>query len=442
MLPVVPLLLLFPACDPAADDSAGRHPGGDTAEPAPTAPSGQDLIATALTLDLAARAGAASLEVELADGADAVRLESGDLRIESVTLDGGRAQWDQEGARLRIPASPGVHTVVVNYTFLAHRDFDGWNPDGGYTFVWPYFCGNLFPCVSDPADGLTFTMDVSGTGGFTAVYPAEIPTDAPAYMPGVTVGLYTEARLGVTSAGTELYSYTLPGGAADGAAGTANLVAAFDYFESTYGPYRFGDRAGSVAVSWGGDAYGGMEHHPYWHVAAAHSRSEEVHVHEAGHGWFGDGVRIACWEDFTLSEGTTTYIAARALEQVGGPNLFPTYVEELDYVCDTSANTIAMPDTCGEIDILVDPLWSMVPYMKGACFYEDVADTIGADLLDTVIAEFYAEHGGEAATMEEMIAAIERAAPEHEAAVDQLVADWLTTRACPTDYAARCGAHQ
>ena len=42
-------------------------------------------------------------------------------------------------------------------------------------------------------------------------------------------------------------------------------------------------------------------------------------AHEAAHGWFGNGVRLRCWEDFVLSEGTASYLAARVLEEVAGP---------------------------------------------------------------------------------------------------------------------------
>nr|MBA3820833.1 hypothetical protein [Deltaproteobacteria bacterium] len=44
-------------------------------------------------------------------------------------------------------------------------------------------------------------------------------------------------------------------------------------------------------------------------------------AHEAAHGWFGDGVRLRCWEDFVLSEGTVSNLAARALAQVAGPTM-------------------------------------------------------------------------------------------------------------------------
>ncbi len=168
-------------------------------------------------------------------------------------------------------------------------------------------------------------------------------------------------------------------------------------------------------------------------------------MHEAAHGWFGDAVRLACWEDFVLSEGTVTYMAARGLEKAGGPDLWPAYVDDfLTPICEgRQVNAIVMPDTCNEIDFENDNLWSLATYMKGACFYEDVADEIGQELLDEAIAEFYQANMNQPATMRAMIETIHtKAGDAHTAAIDQLVQDWLLTLACPDDYAARCRAHE
>ena len=40
-------------------------------------------------------------------------------------------------------------------------------------------------------------------------------------------------------------------------------------------------------------------------------------------------------------------------------------------------NAMVLPDgTCNAIDFERDPIWSLTTYMKGACFYEEVADLI------------------------------------------------------------------
>lgn len=446
------ILLLLAACHPDAD-SPGRDPrppiavdsftdSADTGGP-PPGERPQDVLRTALSLDLTALTGQAEVTVLPASGARSVRLHVGDLAISAVTVnDAPVTGYTVASSMLDVPTADAdaEQRIGVTYTFAVHEGFNGWMASRGLTFTWPYFCGNLFPCDPDPADGQSFTLNVTGAAdGQTAVYPTAIPADAPSYMLGIAVGDYTETPLGTTAAGTAVSVWSLPGEEADVVVGTKNLVDAFDFLERTYGPYTFGNHVGSVSAPW--DDYGGMEHHPYWHIANWSLRSEEAHVHEAAHGWFGDGVRIACWEDLTLSEGTTTYITGRALNGVDGPNVFPMYVEELDTICreGSPANTVAMPGTCHVIDILEDPLWSMVPYMKGACFYQDLSHTIGEAELDAIIARFYADHVGGAATLQDMLDAISASVtPEQAAVADQLADDWLRNLDCPSDYAARC----
>ena len=105
-------------------------------------------------------------------------------------------------------------------------------------------------------------------------------------------------------------------------------------------------------------------------------------------------------------------------------------------------NTIVLPDTCNEIDFVNDYLWSLTTYMKGACFYEEVADVIGQEELDAVIGEFYTAHVGETARMQEMIDLIKAATDaSHQPAIDALVGDWLLSLECPENYAERCRTH-
>ena len=256
----------------------------------------------------------------------------------------------------------------------------------------------------------------------------------------VAVAKFTKLDLGATTKGTKISAWFLPGQDADAATGTAHLKQVFDFYEQTYGDYTFGPTAGSVSANWGPGDFGGMEHHPYWHIGMNDFKSEEVHAHEAAHGWYGDGVRIACWEDFVLSEGTVSYIAAHGLEQLG-VDVWPGYACELKYVCDPAngANTIALPTTCNAIDLLNDPLWSSVPYMKGAYFFRDVGTAIGAVVLDTALAEFYKANVGKPAKMQALIDHIKsKTDAMGQKAVDTLETTWLKTLDCPVDYTKLC----
>lgn len=431
-----------PALEPVTDAPVEVNVPEEPANPGPERPAAaanaaRELVDADLDLDLDARLGAVTLVVGASD-VPGLTLEKGDLTILSVEDHEGPLAFRVSGRQLDVgvPASKGTYQISIHYRFERHRAAVGWMPAHGVTFLWPTFCGNLFPCHSDPADGLTFSLDVSGVpDGETAIYPTRIPTDAPSYMPALAVAKFRELDLGRTAAGTEVRAWYLPGQAEAARRGTANLRGVFEFLETTYGPYRFGTKVGSVSANWEPNPTGGMEHHPYWHVGKDDFNDEEVHAHEAAHGWFGNGVRIACWEDFVLSEGTTSYISARALESQG-VDVWPQFDEILAFDCNPrhGSNTEALLDTCGEIDLLHHPLWSTVPYMKGARFYKEVAAVIGVETVDAVISDFYIQNVGKAARMSAMVDALRAAAGADADAVTALEAAWLRTEACPGDW--------
>ena len=319
------LVLLLSAC--AADDFVDDPADDAWLDGKADAASAVNIKATNLDVDLAAKTGVATIELEKAGN---VSLEASGLTIKRVTDSRGNRRFKVVDGKLLVSNVRGA--LVVEYAFTQHSNADGLLA-GGSTVIWPYFCGNLFPCHSNPADGTTFTLNLDGATK-TAVYPESIDAEAPPYMLAWAVGSYTKKPLGTTTAGTKVSTYYLPGGETAATTGTKHLVAAFDWYEKTLGPYAFGHDVASVSVVWGEGMYGGMEHHPYWHVAKDAMNDEVTHVHEAAHGWFGDGVRLQCWEDFVLSEGTVSYLSARVLGQVAGAaaeaKVWTEYQSELD----------------------------------------------------------------------------------------------------------------
>jgi aminopeptidase N len=345
-----------------------------------------------------------------ASDAPGATLEVGDLMIDSVQVAGAALPYDVAMSKLNLglPASSEPTAVDIAYHWVNHENFTGASKDG-YTLIWPYYCGNLFPCHSQPSDGTTFSLALTGVpAGQVAVYPTTIPAEAPSYQIAWSIDAYTELPLGTTTAGTQISVWYRTGEQATAMAGTANLVAAFDWMEKTLGPYRFGGKYGSVSVNWPRGAYGGMEHHPMSHIASAAMGSEETHVHEAAHGWFGDGIRIGCWEDFVLSEGTVSYLAARALDVVApsvGAATWQGYQNELNNV---SVLDPVWPQSCGVVDVINDNLFTEAPYMRGAFFYKAVADKVGADKLDMALHAYFQAHGGATGHMSEMLDTIKQ----------------------------------
>lgn len=400
---LLPVLLL--GCD--ADDSTGSAIE-DAKEKKAQANPKRDIVSTDLDVDLDTNAATARVVLAPSSRRGAT-FEVQGLDIASVKDEAGAAvpfALHDGLLDLGIPARKEV-AVEIAYTFREHERTEGLTRRGS-TFLWPTFCGNLFPCKSDPSDGLRFTLAVHGGEG-TVVAPAAIAEDAPSYMIAWAQGDYEKLALGATADGTKVAVFHRPDEEASAREGTEPLLDAFEWLETTYGAYLFGGEVASVSVDWGQGAFGGMEHHPYWHVSRDSMADAETHVHEATHGWFGDGVRIACWEDLVLSEGTTSYVTARALEAVrgaeAGEKVWSDYEERLDAVI-RSDDRVARPAGCNEVDVLND-LWNDVVYMKGAFFYRAVEAEIGKDAMDRVLRGFYAEHGGGAASVDEMIEAIE-----------------------------------
>jgi len=398
--------------------ACGGDDGGTPDAPvaiAPTANPARELLDTRLAFDVTALSATAT--ITFASSAEpGATLEVGDLTIDRVTLDGadlaftavtapGAAHANDHTIDLALPASDVPLVVTIAFHYKHHAGFEG-AAAAGYTLVWPYHCGNLFPCHSHPDDGLTLGLELTGIpAGKTAVFPPML-TEAPAYQIAWSIDAYTELPLGTTTAGTAVSMWYRPTEMAAAQAGGANLVAVFDWLEETIGPYRFGAKVGTVSVKWGPGALGGMEHHPMWHISSGALADEETNAHEAAHGWYGDGIRIACWEDFVLSEGTTTYLAGRALDVVAptvGQAVWAGYATELGGI---SATAKVWPQSCNAIDIIDDDLFTNAPYIRGAFFYRGVALKVGAAVLDQALAAFYAAHAGKAARMADMLTTI------------------------------------
>ena len=185
-----------------------------------------------MDLDVSLSSLTATARLTIATEHAEVALEAAGLVVTAVRDGDGAAQsFHHDGWSLTVPVAPGVSQVEIDYVF-AKRGSDGWLTTGT-TLTWPYHCGNLFPCLSSPTEGIAFTLAVSDApAGEALVYPIAVTAEVPAYVVAWASGAYAELKLGTTPRGTALSVWHLPG------------------------------KAGSVEGNWGIGAYGGMEHHP------------------------------------------------------------------------------------------------------------------------------------------------------------------------------------
>ncbi len=391
-----------------------------------------DVQSTSLDIDLAARRGVATVILASGPGSD-IALEVDNLVVQRVRDEIGPLQHRRTDGWLWVtPRAPADTTTVIIEYLYRHHDTTVGATTAGSTITWPDHCGNLFPCNSAPSDGATYRLSLTGIPeGLVAVYPEVLAFDSPSYAVAWAVGPLERIDLGTTTAGTELSLWAARGDLESGRRGTEDLVAAFDWFERTLGPYPFGSRAGSVAVDWPGSGFGGMEHHPFWHIERAALEHAGLHIHEAAHGWFGNGVRLLCWQDFVLSEGVVSYLTARAIEAVRGEvaaeATWNRYRQRLDRALREHPGVVAWPSGCGEIDVERD-LFNGVPYMMGAHFLRALERRVGRQALDDALAETFRRYVGRAASVENLLALIlERTGYDARACAE----DWLRATVIP-----------
>ncbi|HHO51779.1 MAG TPA: peptidase M1 [Deltaproteobacteria bacterium] len=421
-----------------------------TPDPTGTTPAGppetdweRDVLHTQLELDLLSHLATARITFEGSTSSSSTSLDVYDLDIIDVTGPDGPLSHLRRSDHLdlELPSGSDPVTVDIRYNFDNQISFVGWMPELGVSYLFPDHCGHLFPCRPDPSEGSTFSMSLRGVGDQIAIYPEEIPAEAPSYMLAMAVGDYEQIKLGTTTAGTSVNAWHLPGSRTRMLAGASHMVEIFDFYEQTYGPYLFGDEVGTVEAPWGGN-YGGAEHHPYWHVSDTALSEPGNHAKEAAHGWFGNGVRLGCWEDLVLSDGVASYLAAHAVEELGLYDPWPLYGDWIADICsDPDSNTVAMPSGCSGAVNPDAPLWSAVPHVKGTCFLEDVGDLIGIEQLDQTLAAFYEEYRGRPAQVDHLLLVLKDLNRDHTDALDLLIEEWLTTEACPTDAMERCSGH-
>jgi len=360
-----------------------------------------------LTVDLASHSAVAAYHF-ISPAPAELELETGNLAIRSVNLNGDPTPFTSAAGLLRVTPPVGTEVMTVNYDLAADSAlFD----DGAASYTWPTDCAQIYPCLTEPAAGARYRLHLEGVPeGLTAVYPALLPENAPPYQLAWAIGDYRYLQLGVTEAGTRVGLWSLPGQRETGLQGTGGLVQAVDYLEQRLGPYAYGRDIAVVETDGPGFSGGTLESHPYLHVAPRHLVDPVISIHETIHGWFGNAVRLACWEDFVLSEGVTSYLTAVTVGAVFGPEreqeLWQQYRSDL-LAALFGDDIIVWPEGCGVVDVL--DLYVITTYYKGAFFLRAVEQQVGRAALLDALAVFYRENKGQAARFGQLLDAIESA---------------------------------
>ena len=363
-------------------------------------------------------AATAGWTVDAAPGAQEVIFDVRDLVIASVSVDGVPVRFSVGeaapfiGSPLRIPVSPGRHTVHIRYTTSPDAAALLW-VDGDRPFLFSQSQAILartwIPCQDSPGVRFTYDAEVTVPSQVLALMSAENPTERtpsgrytfrmdqaiPSYLLALAVGDVEFRPLGPR---TGVYA---PPELLDASvyefADLEQLVLAA---EALYGPYAWGRY--DLLMLPAAFPFGGMENPRLTFctptILAGDRSLVSLVAHELAHSWSGNLVTNATWDDFWLNEGFTVYFEYRIMEAVYGQDISEMLValtrqglaEEIESMSvDRPADTHLKLHLTGRDP---DDGMNAIAYDKGYFLLRHIEQVVGRPAFDGFLRDYFARH--------------------------------------------------
>jgi leukotriene-A4 hydrolase len=454
---IILMLLLVAACRTPTETVVTERP----APPAPPMPPQESLVsavdvgedphsyarpeevvvrhlALELDVDFTTRTleGHARLDIENLSGSDRLILDTRDLTVHRVTLEGGRqAEWylgephEFLGRPLVIRIDPDTSSVTVDYRTIPGAAAVQWlTPEqtagGRHPFLFTQSQAILartwVPVQDTPAVRMTYEATVRVPRGLLAVMSAENPTAVsesglyhfrmpqpiPSYLLALAVGDLEFRALGPRSG-----VYAEPSVVERAAWEFADTPEMIRVAEELYGPYRWGRY--DILVLPPSFPFGGMENPRLTFatptIIAGDRSLVSLIAHELAHSWSGNLVTNATWDDFWLNEGFTNYITHRIMERVYGREYaemlsvlaMQDLREEIASIGPTDADTHLKLDLMGR-----DPDEGMtsIAYEKGYFLLRRLEDAFGRQRWDAFLRGYFDHFAFQSVTTEQFVA--------------------------------------
>jgi aminopeptidase N len=392
--------------------------------------------------------GTADLTVTPTQRLSSFYLDLSGLTVESVRVDGRRADFSRNGTELEVTPQRSldrgrkVH-VVVTYSgvpeFVVDPDGspDGWiiQPDGSvFVANEPQGAMTWFPSNSHPKDKSTYDVSVTVPDGWAAVsngrlrdqrshygkttFSWRVAQPMAAYLATASIGKFQTEQY-TTAGGLPVYNAVAPSQAAEAAPVLAQLPAVIDWESKLFGRYPF-DAAGSIVADAPDVGYA-LE----TQTRPVYDRAPDIGtlVHETAHQWFGDSVSLTKWQDIWLNEGFATYAEWLWAAEHGGPSTARQFAD--DYVLPDTDSLWAFPAG--------DPgdgghLFAKPPYERGAMVLEKLRQTVGDRAFFTILKTWAGENRHGHGTTAEFIALSKKISGKN---LDALFTTWLYTKGKP-----------
>jgi leukotriene-A4 hydrolase len=378
-----------------------------------------------LTVDFTQKilTGRASLRLKNKTAADRLFLDTHDLDVRRVLLDGKTAAkytlHDAQpilGSALEIEITPQTEWVSIDYSSRPEAGALQWlDPQQTAGKTHPFLLSQSesilartwVPCQDTPGVRMTYEAEVrvppellavmSATNpqkkSADGVYRFEMKQRIPSYLLALAVGDLEFRALGPRSG-----VYAEPPVIEAAAWELADTPKMIDAAEKLYGPYQWGRY--DVLVLPPSFPFGGMEN-PRLTFATptilARDRSlVSLIAHELAHSWSGNLVTNASWNDFWLNEGFTNYFERRIMEAVSGKDysdmLWILGHEELDQAV-IEAGGLTSKDTALHLDLTgrdPDEVPTGIAYEKGSLFLRMLEEGVGRERFDRFLRGYFA----------------------------------------------------
>lgn len=383
--------------------------------------------------------GFAEWEIKPESGCERLVLDTRDLTIQSVTVNGEPTSFilgeenSLYGQALFIPIDTQAKKVRIYYSTQPQSAALQWlKPEqtagGKHPFLYSQsqaiLARSWVPCMDLPAVRFTYSARISVPEYALALMSASNPTakndsntyhfkmeePIPSYLLALSAGdLKFEALDGSDKVGVYAEPATLDKSVKE----FSTLPAMVDAAEALYGAYRWGRY--DVLVLPPSFPFGGMENPRLTFatptILAGDGSLVSLLAHELAHSWSGNLVTNRTWNDFWLNEGFTVYFEQRIMEKVYGKD-YADMLTVLGYG-DLKSTLEEMGDTSVDTELYLnldgrdpDDGMSDIAYEKGRFFLRHIEEVLGRERFDEFLNVYFSANSFKTVTTDIFLASL------------------------------------